>query len=815
MRCQAISVVGEIMKTCIGVSITELVSFLCKSGDIQSRFTNSDPAINGVTTPGAAIRGIQGHQAVRAYVGPDYQSEVPVKLVVSGEKVDLEVSGRIDGVIQSATGVIVEEIKSIITPLQELVEDPRLPDLAQVKCYAYMYAQENDLAELAIRLTYYHMETEEIASFQENYTKDTLASFFFSLIDEYRAWIEMQHVWQVERNRSIARLRFPFTHFREGQSELITSVEDVIRGGMNIFVQAPTGIGKTIAVLFPAIKALGAGEIKKIFYLTAKTVVRTVAEKSLALLREHGLKFKTITLTAKEKICFSQATNRLRASSTYAHRFSCDPHQCDYAKGYYDRIKDALKDIFNHQFITRNLIEKYASHHRICPFEYSLDVSQWCDSIICDFNYAFDPGVYLRRFFASGENYYAFLIDEAHNLVDRAREMFSAELSKRSILALQRATSKLLPTVSRSLKTLNEMIRQKELCEEEQTEYRVEKSFPEWLWTPIKRFTDRAEKALVADQEYSFRDDLITLFFDAIAFLSVMNLYDEYYVTYINNTHDDVIIKLFCIDPSHALRSALTRCKTAVFFSATLTPLDYFVYVLGGDERSIQLRLPSPFPQENLLVLLDSSTSTVYRLRDNSLINIAVSISELTYGKVGNYIAYFPSYEYMHKVRALFCSGHYDIEVVWQKSGMSEPEREAFLGLFSQRRETTLIGFAVMGGIFGEAIDLVGDQLSGVVIVGVGLPSISLEREIIRSYYSELKELGFEYAYIFPGMNRVLQAAGRVIRTETDRGVIVLIDNRFTTPVYRNLLPHEWQLIPHTQEHIDMKTRIREFWDSA
>lgn len=821
---------AEIMKVCITVPITGLVSFLCKSGDIESRFKDGDS-----NSGSASQRGIAGHQYVRELSEADndhevhhYESEVPVKLIVPGDEFDMELSGRIDGVIHSSNGTVIEEIKTTTAPLQDLIANPRDSDMAQAKCYAHMYGLNHSLSALSVKITYYQRDTHEIASVVEYYSKTRLASFFFELIDEYRVWLRRQYRWEIERNQSIGSLRFPFSHYRNGQSELIISVEDIIHSGMKMFVQAPTGIGKTMAVLFPAIKALGKGEIRKIFYLTAKTVARTVAEKTTEILRAHGLKLKTITLTAKEKICFHPLRNESMISSERGSslretkkgagtesrsRFSCEPQMCEYAQGYYDRIKDALSDIFDLQIITREVIERYAQRHRVCPFEYALDISLWCDEIICDYNYAFDPGVYLRRFFNDNSNDYAFLVDEAHNLVDRAREMFSAQLSKGSIHSLKRATSKLIPKVSKRLKVLDDLlVEQIKLCDEELTAQRVEKAPPEWIWSPLKDFVDCTESMLATGEEYTFKEDLISLFFDAIAFLSVMNLFDDCYITYVDTSRNDQIIKLFCVDPSRVLRQALTRCKAAVFFSATLTPLEYFVYVLGGDEKSIQLRLPSPFPRENLHVTLDSSVSTKYRLRDFSLVHISLSIAELVKGKPGNYIAYFPSYEYMNKVRELFSNSYGDIEIVRQRSGMSESEREEFLSLFSHQRNEALLGFAVMGGIFGEAIDLSGDRLSGVIIVGVGLPAISLEREIIREYYSELKELGYEYAYVFPGLIRVLQAAGRVIRTETDRGVIVLIDDRFATPLYRDLLPPEWQPIPQFEEHIELESSIKKFW---
>jgi DNA excision repair protein ERCC-2 len=507
-------------------------------------------------------------------------------------------------------------------------------------------------------------------------------------------------------------------------------------------------------------------------------------------------------LTAKDKICLNPEA-------------ACDPEECPYAKGYYDRVRGAIEDVFHQDGWTRALVEEYARRHRVCPFEFQLDLSLLADGIICDYNYVFDPRVYLRRFFAEEEGEggsYAFVIDEAHNLVDRAREMFSAVLSKRPVLAVKQKLSlqgsrktahPALHALYQALRDLNQrLIEERKRCAEEGTQegkgtaFLVREDAPEELYPVVRRFLVSAEAALASPAvklPASCEDELLDLYFAAHSFLRTAEYYDGDYRTYCEQDGNEISVKLFCVNPARLLQQALARGRSAVFVSATLTPLDYFRTVLGGDASSASVRLPSPFPQENLRVLLNANIATTYQKRALSYDGIAEQVAELVRAKVGNYLVYFPSYRYLREVHARFCDRNPQATVLAQNEHMSDRDREEFLDAFSRFGERTLVGFAVLGGVFGEGIDLTGERLSGVVIVGVGLPQICAEREIIREYFNGENGRGFEYAYMYPGMNKVLQAAGRVIRSETDRGVILLIDERFQRYAYRELFPPEWR----------------------
>ena len=574
-----------------------------------------------------------------------------------------------------------------------------------------------------------------------------------------------------------------------------------IEGQGRLFAQAPTGIGKTISALFPAIKALGVQHTVKLFYLTAKTSGRAIAEKAIEDLRGAGLKLKSLTLTARERICFNASEGH-----------PCDVEQCEFALGYYDRIEGALEELFQHDAIPRARVEEIARKHRVCPFELSLDLSVWADAIICDYNYVFDPRAYLKRFFQEEGGEYTFLIDEAHNLADRAREMFSAQLSLLQVAGLRRRMKKEHPGLKRALKEVEEYLMEAgRRCEELGRPW-VERELPHDLLPRLHNLLEKAEQVLVRDQGAPYREELIELYFEVFGFQRIADLFGPNYATYAEPELKDLRLKLFCMDPAPQLREALRRGTSAVFFSATLTPLEYFRQVLGGEEDDALLDLESPFPAEHFQLLLADHLDTSYKGRGQSFDQVAETFAALISQHRGNYLAFFPSYQYLQEVASRFHAAHPDVEILVQSSGMSERQREEFLSVFDAENPDTLLGFAVMGGIFGEGIDLVGERLVGAIVVGVGLPQVCLERELIRAYYEEQELAGFDYAYTYPGMNRVLQAAGRVIRSPQDRGVVLLIDRRFGWNNYRRLFPAHWRTLSVARTPKDISLRTERFW---
>lgn len=773
----------------IKIAVRNLVEFVMRAGDLDTRFVGGSRALEGT----------KAHQKIQKSAGEDYDAEVYLSHTFEYEGFTFTIDGRADGIIVNDYGVTIDEIKSTARPLDIIDESFNPLHWAQAQCYGYIYAFQNEIEQVTIQLTYYHIETEQIKNIERIFTIEELEVFFYNLIGMYLSWAKLTSDWNITRNTSIKNLQFPFNSYRKGQRELAVAIYRTITENKRIFVQAPTGIGKTISTLFPTVKAMGEGSTSKIFYLTAKTITRQVAEEAFFKMSEGGLRFKVVTLTAKDKICFKEESN-------------CTPEACEYAKGHYNRVNDALMDMLtNEDTLNRETIEEYASKYKVCPFEFSLDLSLWADCVICDYNYAFDPRVYLKRFFEGSTEAYAFLIDEAHNLVDRAREMFSAELNKRVFLELKRRMKEKQPKISKALGKINSfMLDMKKKCEDE--EHYIDKEQPKDLYPLLRHFITESEEWLVNNQGLEDHSELLELYFNVLSFIKISEMYDERYVTYAEKQGNEVRLKLFCLDPSYLLGEAIKRGKSAAFFSATLTPLTYFREILGGCEEDYIMQLSSPFDRNNLCLCIADSVSTKYKDRENTYDIVVEYIRTLVLQNKGNYLVFFPSYKYMNDVYELFSERYADINTIIQSNTMNEAERETFLESFNTELDSTLVGFAVLGGIFSEGIDLTGERLVGAVIVGVGLPQICLERDIIKGYFDEKNKLGFEYAYMYPGMNKVLQAAGRVIRTENDRGVVLLIDKRFSYSYYQKLFPREWNTNNRIRKLKDIEKSLNSFW---
>ncbi|HTL73726.1 MAG TPA: ATP-dependent DNA helicase [bacterium] len=779
------------------ISVRDLIQFVLRQGDLggEREFVGSD----------RALAGIRGHQKIQRSRPSGYLTELPVEHRVETEEFTLHIRGRIDGLLITSEQVLLEEIKTVQGKWSHEA-DPL--HWAQVKFYAFFYAQENELQELVLQLVYLELPAGKATEFRQTISFAELSEFFTRTTATYVDWLRERHHWCLARDASITALAFPFPAYRPGQRELAVAAYRVLANGGRLFLAAPTGIGKTISVLFPAVKAMGAGKLERLFYLTARTVGRAIAEKALKVLRETGLRLRAVTLTAKEKVCVRSG-------------HPCDPLTCPLSLGYYDRVKPAIREALEREEITRSVLEEVGQKHQVCPFELSLDVSVWVDAIICDYNYVFDPQVYLRRHFAEDGGAYGFLVDEAHNLVDRAREMFSAELDGREILEVRRAIKQGAPRCAKALtqlhaamcklvnaaephaesfeasdtaSELNLFPAKTEAIRSEADGVSTSPAFPDSLIEPLETALDEAESWLVKNQPTQFREGLLALYFRMHSFRRTAELYDERFVTIIEN-EPAMKVRQFCLDPSLLLRKALARGKAAVFFSATLTPIDYYRTLLGGEPEDPVLQLASPFPPEHLAVLIQDRIQTHFKGRTESLGDVVEAIETLVRGRRGNYLVYFPSYQYLGDTLQIFQLRHPSIPILVQRPGMTEPERDAFLAAFSVEHGETLVGFAVLGGIFGEGIDLVGERLIGAVIVGVGLPQLSVERNLIREYFQQQNAMGFEYAYTFPGMNRVLQAIGRVIRSETDHGVVLLIDARFNETRYRRLFPVWWKYL--------------------
>ncbi len=766
------------------VSVRSLVKYVSRSGDIEGTFMGSSRMVDG----------IKAHLKIQKSRPNEYTREVTILHEVETSDFLLVVNGRMDGLYEYPDHVVVDEIKSTYKDPAWFEHNENQKHWSQVKVYAFLYAGKNKLESINTKLTYYNLVTEEIKEYDKSHTFDELTAFFDDLVRDYIKWQSLVSKWRVVRDKSIENMDFPFDTYRKGQRDMAVNVYLAIKNREQLLVKAPTGIGKTIASIFPSIKALKENYISRIFYLTARTTGRGVATKALEILTKKGLKIKYIVITAKEKICFNKDA-------------ACNGQECKYARGYYDKLGDALQELFNNSNFSRERIEEISEKYEVCPFEYSLDISYWADVLICDYNYAFAPNVYLRRFFDEETEDYAFLIDEAHNLTERARDMYSADIQDYSFQKCLEEMGGVEKKIERVIKKITKWFNDQTMFQEDGFEY--DGVYPDGLNAGLRSFLKVADDFLSTNIKTSYRDTVLDLYFSVSSFLKISEGYDSSYVCSYESNDFTKKIKLFCIDPSTQLKEALKRCRSATFFSATLSPSIYFKEVFGLNETAYELNLPSPFPEENLKVLILDNIPTTYKKREDSKVDLADALCSITDGSCGNLLFYFPSYKYMEMVYELYTFKSPDDETIIQEYNMGEAQRETFIDKFAEDKEIT--GFAVMGGVFGEGIDLIGDKLKGVAITGVGLPGITPEREIIREYFEEKLKKGFDYAYVFPGINKVLQAAGRVIRTDTDRGVVVLIDERFSRYPYRSLLHKEWK--PIRVRDIDkIESILGEFW---
>lgn len=778
----------------VRISVRNLVEFVLRSGDIDNRHSAS-------VRKDAMLAGGRIHRKIQKRMGSGYRAEIPLKHTVSDEEQEIEllVEGRADGIFEENGIVTIDEIKGMYMDLERLSE-PVPVHLAQAMCYGFFYCCDEDLDGVRLQITYCNLDTEEIRRFHEDKSREELENWFSGVVHEYFKWARYQYHHELLRDASIRGLEFPFS-YREGQRDLVVSVYRTITRGKKLFIQAPTGIGKTLSAVFPAVKAIGEGKGEKLFYLTAKTITRTVAEEALRILREKGLIFSSVTITAKEKLCpLDQA--------------DCNPEACPYAKGHYDRVNEAVFDILHlEQEMTREKIMEYALRYQVCPFEYCLDISSWTDGIICDYNYVFDPNVRLKRYFAEGaKGEYLFLVDEAHNLVSRAREMYSASVRKEDVLEVKRVVKGKSPALERQLEKCNKvLLTMKRECEDWQLLEDVT-----GLAAEIMSVFSRLDDFLEDFPEFEGRDTVLDFYFCLRDFLYVYEQLDDHYRIYAENSGtSSFTVRLFCVNPARLLSSCMAQGNSTVLFSATFLPIRYYKTLLSGDEEDYAVYASSPFPEENRLLMIATDVSSRYTRRNEpEYRKVAGYIRAVAESRMGNYMVFFPSYQYMGELERIFEEEPLPADLLIQGQGMGEAEKKEFLEEFEKEREHSLVAFCVMGGVFSEGIDLREERLIGVIVVGTGLPMVCVEQEVLKGYFDETEERGFDFSYQYPGMNKVLQAAGRVIRTPEDKGVILLLDERFLRREYLELFPREW-------EHFQMVNRnnvsqcLSDFWERA
>lgn len=776
----------------VRISVRALVEFVLRSGDIDNRRS-------GAAQKDAMAAGTRIHKKIQKRMGGNYRAEVPLKYAALDEEEDIEllVEGRADGIFEEDGIVTIDEIKGVYMDLERLTE-PVAVHMAQAMCYGYFYCCDRNLDGVRIQLTYCNLETEEIRRFHEDRSKEELEAWFRSVIHEYFKWARYLCHHELQRNQSISGLEFPFP-YREGQRDLAVAVYKTISRKKRLFIQAPTGIGKTLSTIFPAVQAMGAGKASKVFYLTAKTITRTVAEEAFRILRSRGLVFTAVTITAKEKLCPME-------------KAECNPEACPYAKGHFDRVNEAVFDILHlEQEMDRETVLRYAEKYRVCPFEFCLDISSWTDGIICDYNYVFDPNVRLKRYFADGASGdYLFLVDEAHNLVSRAREMYSASVYKEDFLEVKRIIKGKSPRLERQLDRCNKLLlSMKRECGDWQLLEDVT-----GLAAGIMTAFSYMETFMEEFPEFPDRETVLDFYFCLRDFLNVYEELDGHYRIYEENREDgSFLVRLFCVDPSRLLSRCMDQGASTILFSATLLPVRYYKTLLSGNQEDYAVYVNSPFPEENRLLMVAEDVSSRYTRRSPSEYRkVADYIRIVTQSRPGNYMVFFPSYQYMGEIEEILEEEPLKADLLVQGQGMGEAEKAEFLEEFEKERSHSLAAFCVMGGVFSEGIDLKEERLIGVIVVGTGLPMVCVEQEVLKGYFDETEEKGFDFSYQYPGMNKVLQAAGRVIRTPGDRGVILLLDDRFLRRDHLELFPREW-------EHFQVVNRgnaarcLEDFWN--
>lgn len=794
----------------IELSVRELCSRAYAAGDIDSRFHTSLDAY----TAGAEI-----HRRIQREAGAHYSAEVSLINTVSFGGIYYTVSGRADGIIKDISGYTVDEIKSVRA--FDFYAPPKDIFVAQMKCYAYFLAVREELSVIRGRITYVNSDNGKIKYYDYKYTTEELHSWYLCVISKVSRAAAFLKYRCEEALPSAKNVAFPYEELREGQELTIREGYSAMRKGKRLFACAPTGTGKTMSALYPAVRALGGGYADRIFYLTAKASTRREGYRAAGKLFEAGARLKTVVLTAKEQICACSARSPGGKSDL------CNPIDCEFARGYYERAEDAIFDLLSRQNgFTRKVIFDTAMKYRVCPYELSLDLSEYCDIIICDYNYVFDPSVYLRRYFSDGgeRGRYIFLIDEAHNLADRARDMYSANIRRSAFekiyAAIDPSESELDMLFEKMIMLLRGLRR---LCadnltrnaEGEERGFYMSSSLPQKLIEEFEDFRKKAEAWLRKNKEHSLSSAVQNLNSDIRRFLTICECFDDKFLFYTEISGGDTLIKVYCLDPSRVMDIAQNRANSTVLFSATLTPMDYYKDVLGGGAEAKSLSLSSPFDSSNLCVAVADYLSVRYEDRRQNIPAYVSAIAAAVSAKAGNYIVYFPSYEVLDAVAASFKAAYPKVELLIQHRNMTQKDRESFIESFKDDTGKLRVGFCVLGGSFAEGMDLPGSRLIGTVIFGVGLPGISNERNIIRDYFETRNGCGYDYAYTFPGMNNVLQAAGRVIRRDEDRGIIVLVDSRYTEKGYEKLFPEHWKGVQYAGNAPSLAEITRRFWDKS
>ena len=767
----------------ISLSVRRLIEFVMRSGDIDNSYRSTQ----------RMLEGIRAHKKIQDAYEADYQREVTFREDTEIDGICFHVEGRADGLYEGPDGPMIDEIKSTTRSLSDLDPTENVLHWAQAKCYAHFYCRQNEVSDMRVQLTYVNLDEEPAVKRSiQRFSAEELQNFYEDLLHRFLVFSRAILSAREARDASLATLQFPYPSYRPGQRVLSVGIYRAIEGGKRLFLEAPTGIGKTMSALVPALASIRTCGTKKIFYTTARTTTQREVSRALERLAAQGLVLKSIRLTAKERLCPND-------------EMACNPVDCSYAKGHFDRVNAAILDLYETQNLwTREQIDAYAQAHHVCPFELQLDMSDYADLVVGDYNYVFDPQVYLRRAFEEPDTAPVVLVDEAHNLVDRGREMYSASLYASAFVAMQ----KIFPAKSHhKLHALLKKAEQLFWASHRQlggAAFCVDEKANASLYECIEEISRRLDPFLTKQKAHPQYDEVLDFRFQLAKYARIFETWQDGFFTFLRAEDGDLCWRLQCIDTEGVMKARLSLCKAAVFFSATLSPMRFYQELLGGGEEALGLRLPSPFPPENLAVF-QADVSARYRDRARTVPEIAAYLQALFSAKGGNYMVFFPSYTYLQQV----AEAMHDEELLVQEPQWTQEERQAVFARYEE--EQNVKGFFVLGGLFAEGIDLVGRRLIGVAVISPGLPGLSEERNVVKSYFDRKKQRGFDYAYIFPGMNKVLQAGGRVIRSAADRGVILLLDDRFGRDPYRALLPAHWS-VQSAGTPLQLTERVQKFW---
>lgn len=771
------------------ISVKEIAELLYGSGNITS-----DRVLQT-----RAMEGIEIHQYWQNQYTEFDSKEVFVKTSFEHEDIQLDISGRIDGILVREDQIILEEIKSTKLDFEYLEESTFPAHMVQAKLYAYMYMLQNNQKKIKILLTYIQVEDRDVLQFEKSFSFKMLSTFFEKTILKYLSWLEKLTKHEDERQKSIEGLTFPFPDYRLNQRELMAHIyRNVLDKGI-LYATAPTGIGKTIASIFSCLKAINSSK-QKLFYCSAKNDGKTIALDTVKILEENGLIAKTCCITAKDSMCLLKERD-------------CDPEVCKYANGYYKRIYKAIDDLYQSESIySKEILKQYGKKHKVCPFEYSLDISNYSDIIVCDYNYVFDPRVHLIRYFEEDNYQPILLIDEAHNMVSRSRDMYSATIRQETFEKMLDLSRYLKPSPRREIQKGLDYFQEKEIDYLLEVDFITKEGLDQGLLTILKRLLTKFDQILSTEKKIPLKSQVMDVYFEVYQFVRISDFFNQEYIFVYEKINDKMEISMKCLNASEFIKRTIEdHAEACTFFSATLDPIHYYKTLISANAGN-DMKLVSSFKQDHLLLIAIDEVSTRYKDRNDSIQKVLEVSKTLVESKKGNYIIFFPSYQYLNMIADELKFDPENVELIRQERNMSLFERNSTLTMFKTSSEKTQVGLFVMGGVFGESIDLIGDMLSGVVIVGVGLPQLSSFNNILKSHFDIEFNQGFDFAYTYPGLNKVIQAVGRVIRSETDRGIAVLIDDRFTSRKYYSLYPREWSHLKVINEVNILKKTLKSFW---